>query len=126
VLARSVIETILLAPLLLVAAAVAVTSWMILLPGAHMTSVWAAGAAAYTTLGCLGPRSRSARRELHQVFSAATSSPLAVAATTLTAGVLAGIVAALILIQTPPTWPLPDLPSMNVHVPRFSPALFHH
>jgi hypothetical protein len=30
------------------------------------------------------------------------------------------IVAGLVLIQTPPTWPLPDLPRVNFHISGFN------
>ncbi|MGN6792059.1 MAG: serine/threonine-protein kinase [Streptosporangiaceae bacterium] len=124
-LSRSAIETVLLAPLLLAAAGVAVTAWTILFHGTHVMSVWAAAAAAYTALSCLGPRSRSARRELSRVLSSVTSSPLAAAVAMLTAGVLAMIVAGLVLIQTPPMWPLPDPPNVSIHVSGFNPGLLH-
>ncbi len=41
------------------------------------------------------------------------------------AGVVAMTIADLILIQTPPTWPLPSPPAMNVHVSGFGLDRFH-
>jgi serine/threonine protein kinase len=123
-LARSAIETVVLAPILVVAAGVAVTAWMHWSRGAHPMSVWAAGAAVYAALSCLGPGSRAARRELNRVLSPTASSSLAAVVALLAAGVLTMIVVALVLIQTPPTWPLPDFPSVDQHLSWFN--LGHH
>jgi hypothetical protein len=123
-LARSAIETVVLAPILVVAAGVAVTAWMHWSHGAHPMSVWAAGAAVYTALSCLGPGSRAARRELNRVLSPTASSSLTAVVALLAAGVLAMIVVGLVLIQTPPTWPLPDFPGVNLHLSGFN--LGHH
>ena len=115
-LARSAIETALLTPILVVAAGVAVAAWMRWSHGAYPMSVWTAGAVAYTALSCLGPGSRAARRELNRVLSPTSSSSLTAVVALLAAGVLAMIVVGLVLIQTPPTWPLPDFPSVNLHL----------
>ena len=124
-LARSVLETLLLAPVLVGAAAVAVTSWIIWFHAAQMLPDWPAIAAAYTTLSCLGPRSRPVRRELSRGLSAVASTPLGAAVALLTAGVAAMTVAGLVLVQAPPMWPLPHLPSMIIHVTGFNLARFH-
>jgi hypothetical protein len=56
-LARSVIETILLASLVLLAAGMAVTAAVVAMGGGHLALAAAAVAGVYTVLSCLGPRS---------------------------------------------------------------------
>lgn len=124
-LARSLVDTILYAPVLLAAAAVMVTASMIWFRASHALPDWPAVAAVYTALSCLGPRSRPVRREMNRVLGAIASTPLGAAVTLLTAAVLAMTVAALVLMQAPPMWPLPDPPSMIVHVSGFNLAKFH-
>jgi len=131
VLAMSAIQTVLLGPVLLAAAveAVAVTTtplhgthppsaWaaaMMSLHGVHLPSAWPAVAAVYTALSYLG--SPAARRELHRVLDAVTSSPLEMVMTVLIVAAIAVIIAALALIQPSSLWPLPDPLIIHTHIP---------
>jgi len=117
VLARSALETLLLAPLLLAAAGGAFDAATRLLHGVHLPSPWSAVAAAYTALSFLGPGSRPARRQLHRVFNALASSPLEVVMTILALGTIAMIIALLTLIQPPTIWPLPDPLIIHFRIP---------
>lgn len=121
-LARSVIETALLAPLLLAVAVAANTAAIFADPGAHLLPAGAAVAVAYTTLSCLGPRSRRARRELDRAFDTVASTPLTAAMALLTLAVLATTIASLMLINAPPLWPLPGLHGIQVHLPGLNRA----
>lgn len=123
-LARSVAETVVLAPALLAAAGVIVTAATIWFHAADVLPDWAAVAALYTALGCLGPRSRPVRREMNRILGCVASTPLGAVVALLTATVVAMSVAVLVLMQAPPTWPLPAPPSMVVHVPGFNLAKF--
>jgi K+ transporter len=125
VLARSAIETVLLAPLLLAAAGGAFDAATRLLHGVHLPSAWAAVAAAYTAMSFLGPGSRPARRQLHRVLKAFASSPLEVVTTILTLSAIAMIIAALALIQPPSMWPLPDPLTIHFPVPGLNPVSLH-
>lgn len=134
-LARSVIETTLIAPFLLAAAwlaAAGVAAAGVAAAGgtaahhsAHMLSAWALVAAAYTILSCVGPRSRPARRELNRVFNVLDSAPLTVAMTLLTAAVLATMITSPALVKTPSLWPFPGLHTIHVHAPDLRPASLH-
>jgi hypothetical protein len=101
--------------------AIATTS----LHGAHLPLAGAAVAAVYTALSCLGPWSRGARRELHRVLNAFTSSPLEVAVTIMTLGAIVMIIAAVALIQPPATWPLPDPLIVHMRIPGLIPLSLH-
>jgi len=125
-LARSVMETALLAPLLLAAAGLAAAGGADARPSVHALSAWAAVAAAYTILSCLGPGSRRARRELNRAFDVLSSAPLSAAMTVLTLATLATTIASLVLVKTtPPLWPLPGLHTIHMHVPDLRPADLH-
>jgi hypothetical protein len=118
-LVRSLTETALLAPLLLAVAVTGVIAVTIAYGGAHMLPAWAAIAAAYTTLSCLGPGSRLARRELNRAFNVLAFTPLTGAMTLLTLVALATTIVALIQFRTPPPlWPLPGLHGIHVTVLR--------
>lgn len=124
-LARSVIETALLAPFLLAAAGLAVAGLAaaggaITHHGAHALSAWAAVAAAYTVVSCLGPRSRSARGELNRAFDVLASAPLTAVMSLLTLATLAATIVCVTLVKAPPLWPLAGLHTVHIHVPDLS------
>jgi len=125
VLARSAIETVILAPLLLAAAAVAVAGATTWLHGAHLPLAAAAVAAVYTSLSCLGPWSLAARRQLHRSLHAFSTSPVEMVATVLTLGAIAMIIAAIALMQPPSMWPLPDPFTLHVRIPGLNPVSLH-
>ncbi len=122
---KSIAETALLAPLLLTAAGVAVVAGTIAARDSHMLPAWTALAATYTTLSCIGPRSRPARRELNRALDAIASSPLAAATTMLTLSLLAVTITGLAIARTPPLWPLHGLHGLHVHLPGPSRASLH-
>jgi hypothetical protein len=62
---------------------------------------------------------------MNRVLTCIASTPLGAAVALLSAAVLAMSVAVLVLMQALPMWPLPDPPSMIVHVPGFNLAKFH-
>jgi len=90
-----------------------------------MLPAWTALAATYTTLSCIGPLSRPARRELNRALDAIASSPLAAATTMLTLSLLAVTITGLAIAKTPPLWPLHGLHGMHVHRPGPNRASLH-
>jgi hypothetical protein len=116
-LARSVIETIVLAPLVLLTAAIPVVVAIIALGGGHLTLAIAALAGIYTVLSCLGPRSRPARRQLHRILNAVAHAPLAAGATTLALGALAAGVIVIAIPGGPTFWPTHGLPGAFLNLP---------
>lgn len=120
-LVRSVTETVLFAPILLAAAAIAVSVAAAAAGrGGHVLSAGAAVAAVYTTLSCLGSRSRPAHRELRRACTALASNPLAAGTTLVTLVGIAMAIASLILVKALPLWPFPGMHSVHFHIPGAS------
>jgi len=116
-LARSGIETIMLAPLVLLAAAVPVAVAIIALGGGHLALATAALAGIYTLLSCLGPRSRPPRRQLHRFLNAVAHTPLTAGVTTLLLGALAADVIVIAVPGGPAFWPTHGLPGAYLNLP---------
>jgi serine/threonine kinase PknH len=102
---RAVIETVLLAPLVLLAAAVAVVAAMAATGGGHLALAVAAIAAGYGVICCLGPRSRAPRRQLNRCLDVAARTPLTVAMVALVLGTVAVAVMSLTVPGRPDFWP---------------------
>lgn len=65
------------------------------------------------------------RRQLHQVLDAVASSPLKVVTTILMLAVIAGIIAAVALIQPGWMWPLPGPLILHLPIPGLNLVLCH-
>jgi hypothetical protein len=116
-LVRSVIETIALAPLVLLAAAIVVAVPIMATGGGHLALAIAAVAGLYTLLSCLGPRSRSPRRQLNRLLNAVAHTPLTAGVTTL---MLCALAAGVILFAVPrgaTYWPTQGRPGAFVNIP---------
>lgn len=118
-LARSVIGTLLLAPLLLALGLVVVVAGTMAIRHWYVPSLGAAVAVAYTVLSCLGPRSRSPRRQLNRIFNVVAPTRLAGVATALTLGAFGAIMIPLAL-HAHTLWPLPELGTFARHLPGIS------
>jgi len=116
-LARSVIETILLAPLVLLAAGIAVAAAIIAMGGGHIALAAAAVAGVYTVLSCLGPRSRAPRRQLNRFLNAIAQTPLTAAMAALMLGALAAGMMSLARSPRPVSWPVPGPHSAPIQLP---------
>ena len=121
-LAKSVIETILLAPFVLLTAGIAVAAAVIAMGGARLALVAAAVAGVYTVLSCLGPRSRAPRRQLNRFLNVIAQTPLTAAMATLMLGALAAGVISLARSPRPVSWPVPQPHSAPIHLPRVDQA----
>ena len=121
-LARSVLETVLLAPFVLLAAGIAVATAIIAMGGGRVALAAAAGAGVYTVLSCLGPRSRAPRRQLNRFLNATAQTPLTAAMVALMLGALAAGVMSLARSPRPVSWPVPAPRSAPVHLPGVSQA----
>ena len=121
-LARSVIETILLAPFVLLAAGIAVAAAVIALGGGHIAVAAAAVAVVYTVLSCLGPRSRAPRRQLNRFLNVIAQTPLTAAMAALLIGALAAGMMSLARSPRPVSWPLPEPHSAPLHLPGVNQA----
>src|SRR5437764_4311772 len=121
-LAGSVIETILLAPLVLLAAGIAVAAAIIAMGGGHIALAAAAVAGVYTVLSCLGPRSRAPRRQLNRFLNAIAQTPLTAAMAAFMLGALAAGVMSLARSPRPVSWPVPGPHSAPIHLPRVNQA----
>src|SRR6266566_3286865 len=121
-LAWSVVETILLAPLVLLAAGIAVAAAIIAMGGGHIALAAAAVAGVYTVLSCLGPRSRAPRRQLNRFLNAIAQTPLTAAMAALMLGVLAAGVMSLARSPRPVSWPVPGPHSAPIHLPGVNQA----
>lgn len=117
---RAVIETILLAPLVLLAAAIAVVAAMAGAGGGHLALAVAAIAAVYGVICCLGPRSRAPRRQLNRCLDVAARTPLTIALVTLMLGTAAAAVMSLTVPGRPDFWPAHGLSGMllRLHQPE--------
>jgi len=121
-LARSVIETILLAPFVLLASGIVVAAAVIALGGGHIAVAAAAVAVVYTVLSCLGPRSRAPRRQLNRFLNVIAQTPLTAAMATLMLGALAAGVISLARSPRPVSWPVPQPHSAPIHLPGVNQA----
>lgn len=116
-LVRAVVETVLLAPLVLLAAAIAVAAAMTATGGGHLALAAAAVAGAYTALSCLGPGSRAQRRQLNRFLNATARTPLTAGLLALMLGALAAAVISLTVPGRPAFWPAHDLRSALLRLP---------
>jgi hypothetical protein len=121
-LATSVIETVLLAPLVLLAAGIVVAAAVTALGGGHLAVAAAAVAGVYTVLSCLGPRSRAPRSQLNRFLNVIAQTPLTAAMAALMLGALAAGVLSLTRPPRPVFWPVPELHSTPVHLPGMNQA----
>lgn len=115
-LARSVLETFLLAPLVLLVAGLAVAAAVTALGPGHLALAAAAVAGIYTVLSCLGPRSRPPRRQLNRFLNASAQTPLTAAMVALVLGAVAVGVVSLTRPPKPVFWPVPGLHSAPVRL----------
>jgi Protein kinase domain len=122
-LARSILLTMLVAPLLLFIAAVAAVALIVVMRGSQMLVVGAYAAGVFAALNCLGPGSRAPRRQLNRLFNAIAPTRLAAVAATIVLGALAAAFVSLAMIKAPVYWPAPDPHSLFGQVPGA--GLFH-
>src|SRR5215471_4553065 len=121
-LVRSVVETILLAPFVLLAAGIAVAAAVIAVGGASTGLVAAAVAGVYTVLTCLGPRSRAPRRQLNRFLNAIAQTPLTAIMAALLLGALAAGVISVARSPRPVSWPVPEPHTAPIHLPGVNQA----
>ncbi len=121
---RSLIGTLLQAPLALVAAAAAAGVTYLTVPGSSLAHAMSYSAGALVACYAYGPGSAKARRQLNRVFSAMVRSPGVRAVALLVLGALA--IAAIGTAMTSPAafWPLGAPTGPLVHLPAF-PGLGH-
>jgi hypothetical protein len=116
-LVRAVAETILFAPLVLLAAAIAVVVATAATGRGHLALAVAAVAAVYTVSCCLGPGSRAPRRQLNRFLDAAARTPLTVAMVVLMLGTVAAAVMSLTVPGRPEFWPARGLSGTVLRLP---------
>jgi hypothetical protein len=116
-LVRAVAETILLVPLVLLGAAIAVAAATTATGGGHLALAAAAVAGVYTALSCLGPRSRSPRRQLNRFLDAIAPTPLTVGMIALMLGAVAAAVISLTVPGRPAFWPAHELRGALLRLP---------
>lgn len=116
-LVRAVVETILLASLVLLAAAISVAAAITATGGGHLALAAAAVAGVYTALSCLGPRSRAPRRQLNRFLNAAARTPLTAGMIALMLGVIATAVLSLTVPGRPAFWPAHELRGAILRLP---------
>jgi len=121
-LVRAAIETILLAPLVLLAATIAVAAAITATGGAHRALAAVAVAVVYTALSCLGPRSRAPRRQLNRFLNATARTPLAAGLIALMLGMVATAVISLAVPGKPAFWPAHELRSALLRLPGLEPG----
>jgi len=117
-LVRAIAETILLAPLVLLAAAIAVAAAIAATGRGHLALAVAAVAAVYTVSCCLGPGSRAPRRQLNRFLDAAARTPLTVAMVVLMLGTVAAAVMSLTVPGRPDFWPAHGLSDIVLRLPQ--------
>ncbi len=122
-LARSILLTMLVAPLLLLIAAVVAVALIIVMRGSQLLVVGAYAAGVFAALNCLGPGSRAPRRQLNRMFNAIAPTRLAGVAATIVLGALAAAFVSLAMIKAPVYWPAPDPHGLFGQVPGT--GLFH-
>ena len=116
-LVRAVAGTILLAPLVLLAAAIAVAVAIAATGGGHLALAVAIVAAVYTVSCCLGPGSRAPRRQLNRFLDVAARTPLTVAMVALMLGTVAAGVMSLTVPGRPDFWPAHGLSGILLRLP---------
>jgi len=128
---RSLIGTLLQAPLALIAGLAAAGLTYLTVPGSSLAHAMSYAAGALIACYAYGPGSGKARRQLNRVFSAVTVSPGVRAVVLLVLGALA--VAAVATAMTSPAafWPLGAPTGPLVHLPAFPgvghlPGVFGH
>ena len=128
---RSLIGTLLQAPLALIAGVAAAGITYLTVPGSSLAHAMSYAAGALVACYAYGPGSAKARRELNRVFSAMTRGPGVRAVILLVLGALA--VAAIATAMTSPAafWPLGAPTGQLVHLPAFPgvghlPGVFGH
>ena len=122
-LARSIVVTVLVTPLLLLIAGVVAVAAIMVMRGSPLPVIGAYAAGVFTALNCLGPASRGPRRQLNRVFNAMVPTRLAGAAATIILSALAAALVSLVMIKAPVYWPVPGVRSVLGHVPGG--GLFH-
>jgi hypothetical protein len=122
-LARSILLTMLVAPLLLLIAAVVAVALIIAMRGSQLLVVGAYAAGVFAALNCLGPGSRAPRRQLNRLFNAIAPTRLAGVAAAIVLGALAAAFVSLAMIKAPVYWPAPDPHGLFGQVPGA--GLFH-
>ncbi len=128
---RSLIGTLLQAPLALIAAVAAAGITYLTMPASSLAQAMSYAAGGLVACYAYGPGSAKARRQLNRVFSAMTRSPGVRAVTLIVLGALA--VAAVTTAMTSPAafWPLGAPTGPLVHLPAFPgvgrlPGVFGH
>src|SRR6266545_976775 len=116
-LARSVLVTLVVAPLLLFIAGVAAMALIVAMGEPHLQLTAAYAAGVFMALNCVGPASRAPRRELNRILTAVTPTRLTAAAVTLMLGAFAAAMVSLAMLKAPTFWPVPDPHSLLVHLP---------
>lgn len=105
ILAWAVIETVLVAALVLLAAGVAVAAAITLMGARHPALAAAAVAGIYTFLTCVGPRSRVPRRQLNRFLDPVARTPLTAVTVALMLGAVTVGVVSLTVPGRPALWP---------------------
>jgi hypothetical protein len=116
-LVRSLLVTIMLAPVLFLAAGIADVVLLLAVRGSPLPVVGSYGAGIFVALNCLGPGSRRPRRQLNRTLNAIARSPLSALATTVVLGALAAAMMSLALVKAPLFWPVPNPGAILSHLP---------
>ncbi len=116
-LARSVLVTLLLAPLLMFIAGIVAVVAVIAMGGSQLPLAAAYAAGVFMALNCVGPGSRAPRRELNRALNAIARTRLTTAAFTLVLGSFAAALVSLALLKAPTFWPVPDPHNLLAHLP---------
>jgi predicted Ser/Thr protein kinase len=122
---RSLLATVLLAPLALTAAAVAAGITYVAVPTAALPRALSYAAGALVAFYALGPGSGKARRQLSRVFSVVVRSPGVQAVATLALIALALAAVATAITAAAAFWPLGAPTGTLVHLPTL-PGIFGH
>lgn len=116
-LARSVLTTLFVAPLLLFIAGMAAAAAIIAMGAAQLQLAAAVAAGVFIALNCLGPGSRAPRRELNRILNAIAPTRFMSAAATVVLGAFAAAMVSLALLKAPAFWPITDPHGLLVHLP---------
>ncbi len=128
---RSLIGTLLQAPLALVAAVAAAGITYLTVPGSSLAHAMSYSAGALVACYAYGPGSAKARRQLNRVFSAMVRSPGVRAVALLVLGALAVAAVGTAMASPAAFWPLGPPTGQLVHLPAFPgvghlPGVFGH
>lgn len=116
-LARSVLTTFFVAPLLLFIASMAAVAAIIVMGAAQLPLAAAFAAGVFIALNCVGPGSRAPRRQLNRFLNALAPTRFMSAAATVVLGAFAAAMVSLALLKAPAFWPVTDPHGLLIHLP---------